>query len=94
LVEGHGVQKASGSASSRNSASWVVAYMAVVMAGGCVTLLNGWWSGEELAHGIRLVGCRLVIADAGRAARLEGWTTERRCCRWSTTARRCKGWPR
>ncbi|ODU80119.1 class I adenylate-forming enzyme family protein [Novosphingobium sp. SCN 63-17] len=73
LVEGHGVQKGERiGIVARNSASWVVAYMAVLMAGGCVTLLNGWWSGEELVHGIRLVGCRLVIADAGRAARLEG----------------------
>jgi long-chain acyl-CoA synthetase len=46
--------------------------MGVVMAGGCATLLNGFWSGEELAYGIRLAECDLVLADAGRAKRLQG----------------------
>ena len=73
LVEGHGVQKGDRvGIAARNSASWVVAYMAVLMAGGCATLINGWWQGEEMAEGICLVGCKLVIADAARAARLEG----------------------
>jgi long-chain acyl-CoA synthetase len=57
---------------ARNSANWVIAYMAVLMAGGCVTLLNGWWTGPELAEGIRLTECKLVLADKQRAARLEG----------------------
>jgi acyl-CoA synthetase (AMP-forming)/AMP-acid ligase II len=42
------------------------------MAGGCATLLNGFSSGEELAYGIDLAEAKLVLADAGRAARLEG----------------------
>jgi acyl-CoA synthetase (AMP-forming)/AMP-acid ligase II len=42
------------------------------MAGGCATLLNGFSSGEELAYGIELAECTLVLADEGRAARLEG----------------------
>ena len=57
---------------ARNSASWIVLYMAVLMAGGCATLLNGWWSAEELAGGVDLAGCKLVLADPARAARLEG----------------------
>ncbi len=57
---------------ARNSASWVIAYMAVLMAGGCATLFNGWWSGAELAAGIALADCRLVLADSERAKRLEG----------------------
>ncbi|HQS97457.1 MAG: AMP-dependent synthetase [Novosphingobium sp. 17-62-19] len=73
MVEGLGLQKGDRVAiAARNSANWVVAYMAVLMAGGCATLLNGWWQGEELAQGIDLVDCRFVIADASRAARLEG----------------------
>lgn len=73
LVEGHGVQKGDRIAiAARNSANWVVAYMAVLMAGGCATLLNGWWLGEELAGGIDLVECRYVIADDSRAKRLAG----------------------
>lgn len=73
LTEGLGVQKGDRIAiAARNSANWVIAYMAVLMAGGCATLLNGFWSGEELADGIDLVGCRYVIADDSRARRLAG----------------------
>jgi len=45
--------------------------MGILMAGGCATLLNGWWSGEELAGGIALPDCALVLADPPRAQRLE-----------------------
>ena len=73
LVEGHGVQVGDFvGIAARNSANWIVAYMAVLMAGGCATLLNGWWQGGELAEGIRLGPCKLLIADEGRARRLEG----------------------
>jgi len=57
---------------ARNSANWIVSYMGIVMAGGCATLLNGFWSGDELAYGIRLAGCSMVIADDARRERLEG----------------------
>ena len=73
LVEGHGVQVGDFvGIAARNSANWIVAYMAVLMAGGCATLLNGWWQGGELAEGIRLGPCKLRIADEGRARRLDG----------------------
>ena len=73
LVSGYGVNPGDRiGIAARNSASWIIAFMAVVMAGGCATLLNGWWTGEELAEGIALTGCTLVLADAPRAARLEG----------------------
>ncbi|MBW8784866.1 MAG: acyl--CoA ligase [Novosphingobium sp.] len=54
----------------RNSANWIIAYMAVLMAGACATLLNGWWTGEELCEGLNLVGCGLVLADPERAVRI------------------------
>lgn len=73
LVTGYGLEKGDRvGIAARNSANWVIAYMAVLMAGGVATLLNGWWTGEELAHGIDLVGCRLVLADRQRAERLVG----------------------
>ena len=73
LVEGRGLQKGDRvGIAARNSANWIIAYMAIVMAGGVATLLNGWWQGGELAEGIRMVKCRFVLADAQRAARLEG----------------------
>jgi acyl-CoA synthetase (AMP-forming)/AMP-acid ligase II len=73
LVQGHGLQVGDRvGIAARNSANWIIAYMAVIMAGGVATLLNGWWQGGELAEGIRMVGCRYVLTDAQRAARLEG----------------------
>jgi acyl-CoA synthetase (AMP-forming)/AMP-acid ligase II len=73
LVAGHGVRKDDFvGIAARNSANWIVAYMAVLLAGGCATLLNGWWQGGELAEGIRLGPCKLLIADEGRARRLDG----------------------
>ena len=73
LVAGHGVQRGDRiGIAARNSANWIIAYMAVLMAGGCATLLNGWWTGEELADGIELAECTIVLADAPRAARLDG----------------------
>ncbi|MBV1690128.1 acyl--CoA ligase [Novosphingobium sp. G106] len=71
LVTRHGVRRGDRVAiAARNSANWIVAYMGVLMAGGCATLLNGWWSGEELAGGIALPDCTLVLADPPRAQRL------------------------
>ncbi|MBK7285470.1 MAG: acyl--CoA ligase [Sphingomonadales bacterium] len=55
----------------RNAPSWVVLYMAILMAGGCATLLNGWWQGAELAAGIDDVEASIVFVDAPRAKRLE-----------------------
>jgi acyl-CoA synthetase (AMP-forming)/AMP-acid ligase II len=73
LIEGRQLQKGERvGIAARNSANWIIAYMAIIMAGGVATLLNGWWQGGELAEGIRMVGCRYVLADAQRAARLEG----------------------
>lgn len=75
LITGHALQKGERvGIAARNSANWIVAYMAVLMAGGCAVLLNGWWQGEELVTGIDMVGCRLVIADKARADRLTGLT--------------------
>lgn len=71
LVAGHGVQKGDRiGIAARNSTNWIVAYMATLMAGGCVCLLNGWWSGEEMAAGIELTGCTIVLADQQRADRI------------------------
>lgn len=73
LSEGHGLQVGDRvGIAARNSANWIIAYMAILMAGGVATLLNGWWQGSELAEGIRMVGCKYVLADAQRAARLQG----------------------
>ncbi|MCX9147503.1 class I adenylate-forming enzyme family protein [Erythrobacter sp. WG] len=73
LIRNHGVAKGDRIAiAARNSANWMIAYMGVIMAGGCATLLNGFSSGDELAYAIDLAEAKLVLADEGRAARLEG----------------------
>ncbi len=72
LATFHGVKKGDRvGIAARNSANWMIAYMGTIMAGGCATLLNGWWTGEELAYGIKLCECSLVLTDAQRAARLD-----------------------
>jgi long-chain acyl-CoA synthetase len=73
LVEGYGLAVGDRvGIAARNSANWIIAYMAIIMAGGVATLLNGWWQGGELADGIRMVDCRFLLADQQRAARLSG----------------------
>ena len=72
LIKNHGVQRGDRiGIAMRNAPSWIVLYMGILMAGGCATLLNGWWQGSELAAGIEDVGATLVFADAPRAQRLD-----------------------
>lgn len=71
LVSGFGVKKGDRvGIAARNSPSWIVIYMAILMAGGVATLLNGWWQSEELQAGVEDVGCALVFADPPRCKRL------------------------
>jgi acyl-CoA synthetase (AMP-forming)/AMP-acid ligase II len=73
LVHDHGIEKGDRiGIAARNSANWMLAYMGILMAGGCATLLNGFSSGKELAYGIDLAEAKLLLADESRAARLEG----------------------
>ncbi len=73
LVEGHGVKPGDHiGIAARNSANWIILYMAILAAGGVAVSLNGFWQGEELVQGINDVGCKLVFADAKRAERIVG----------------------
>ncbi|MFP5329757.1 MAG: class I adenylate-forming enzyme family protein [Alphaproteobacteria bacterium] len=54
----------------RNCPAWIVAYMAILKAGGVATLLNGWWQTDEMAHALALSEPSLIIADAQRSARI------------------------
>jgi acyl-CoA synthetase (AMP-forming)/AMP-acid ligase II len=72
LVSGWGINKGDRVAiAMRNAPAWIVAYMAVLKAGGIATLINGWWQPDELAHAMQLSEPKLVIADAPRAKRIE-----------------------
>jgi long-chain acyl-CoA synthetase len=71
LIAGHGVKRGDRvGIAMRNAPSWVILYMGILMAGGCATLLNGWWQGVELIAGIEEVGASLVLVDPTRASRL------------------------
>ena len=56
----------------RNSPSWIALYMGVLMAGGIVVLLNGWWQSEEFADALAEVECAIVFTDPPRGKRLAG----------------------
>src|SRR3546814_6262277 len=48
LVEGFGVQRGDRvGLAMRNANAWCVSYLGILMAGGCATLLNGWWQRSE-----------------------------------------------
>jgi acyl-CoA synthetase (AMP-forming)/AMP-acid ligase II len=71
LVGGFAVAKGDRVAiAMRNCPSWIVSYMAVVKAGGIATLINGWWTPDELDHALSLSEPSLVIADEPRARRI------------------------
>jgi long-chain acyl-CoA synthetase len=71
LAGGHGIKRGDRVAiAMRNCPAWIVAFMAVVKAGGIATLVNGWWTPAELAHGLGLTQPVLAIADAERARRI------------------------
>jgi acyl-CoA synthetase (AMP-forming)/AMP-acid ligase II len=49
LVQAHGIEKGDRiGLAARNSANWMIAYMGIIMAGGCATLLNGFSRGTGL----------------------------------------------
>ncbi|NCP11005.1 MAG: acyl--CoA ligase [Sphingomonadales bacterium] len=79
LVASHGVAKGDRvGIAMRNAAAWVISYMAIHMAGGVATLLNGWWQPGELAEGIADTATRLVIADEARCDRIAQSAAEAR----------------
>ena len=55
----------------RNCPAWIVAYMAVLKAGGIATLINGWWQADEMRHALGLaepeLNMRLPVMDEDRA---------------------------
>ena len=54
----------------RNSACWIVIYMAITIAGGVATLLNGFWQGDEMAEALSDTQAVLLFADLPRGERL------------------------
>jgi acyl-CoA synthetase (AMP-forming)/AMP-acid ligase II len=57
-----------------NSAEYAVGLWAAIALGAITVGLNGWWTGPELAHGLRLTRPVAVFGDTRRLARLDGVT--------------------
>jgi long-chain acyl-CoA synthetase len=55
----------------RNLPEWPVVFFSVLLAGGIAVPLNAWWTGAELAHGLKDSGSRFVFADPERLERLK-----------------------
>ncbi|MXR37500.1 class I adenylate-forming enzyme family protein [Craterilacuibacter sinensis] len=56
----------------RNRPEWLIAFHAIIKAGGVACALNSWWQGDELAAALADCGASWLIADAERLARLDG----------------------
>jgi long-chain acyl-CoA synthetase len=70
LVEDAGVKKGDRVAiAMRNYLEWPLCFWAAVSVGAIAVPLNGWWTGPELAYGLRDSGTRVLFADDERAER-------------------------
>jgi steroid-24-oyl-CoA synthetase len=54
----------------RNLPEWIIAFWAAMAVGAIVVPLNAWWTGSELAYGLRDSGTTLVVADEERRRRI------------------------
>lgn len=71
LAGGHGVRPGDRVAiAMRNCPSWIIVYIGALKAGAIATLVNGWWTAEEMAHGLALTTPRLIVADPERGRRM------------------------
>ncbi len=71
LVDRFGVNKGDRVAIlSRNNPQWMMAFIAITSIGAVAVPMNGWWTTEELDYGMEDSGCKVVVADRARIARL------------------------
>ncbi len=54
----------------RNLPEWPVIFFAITALGAIAVPLNAWWTGQELAYGLKDSGAKLLIADAERLDRI------------------------
>lgn len=65
LIRHHDVKRGDHVAlAAGNSAAWIISYMAILLAGGVATLVNGFWTGSAMRAAIVDARCRLILADA------------------------------
>jgi long-chain acyl-CoA synthetase len=71
LVDRFGISKGDRVAiAMRNLPEWIIAFWASIAVGAIVVPLNAWWTGPELAYGLRDSGTTLVFADEERRKRI------------------------
>jgi long-chain acyl-CoA synthetase len=71
LISRHGVTPGTRVAlAMRNSPEWMAAFLGIIAAGGVVVPLNGWWTSEEMAYGLKDCEAKLVIAGFRQAERV------------------------
>ena len=54
----------------RNLPEWPVAFFACVLTGAIATPLNAWWTGDELAYGLKDSGAKIALFDIERFGRI------------------------
>src|SRR5688572_27669261 len=54
----------------RNLPEWPVAFFAATSIGAICVPLNAWWTGQELAYGLRDSGAKVLICDGERLERV------------------------
>jgi len=57
---------------AENHPEWIVTFWATVSIGGIVAALNGWWTEDEIRHGVELSEPKVIVADSKRLQRLRG----------------------
>jgi long-chain acyl-CoA synthetase len=60
--------------SAANSPEFVLAMWSLLRIGAVVGQANAWWSGDEVADAARMIGARVIVADAKRRALISGDT--------------------
>ena len=56
-----------------NCPEWIVTFWASVSLGATVAALNGWWTADEIQHGVQQSDPKLLVGDRKRLARVEGF---------------------
>jgi long-chain acyl-CoA synthetase len=63
----------------RNYPEWITSMVGILHAGGIATLVNAWWTSDELAYGLRDSGSKVVICDEERFERMAPHLKELGC---------------
>ncbi|MBP8926027.1 MAG: acyl--CoA ligase, partial [Pseudomonadales bacterium] len=73
LVSRYGIDRGDRIAiAMRNSPEWMIAFVAGALCGAILVPLNSWGRSEELLHGLRDSGARVLVCDSERHALLDG----------------------